>query len=95
MYYELTIKNIFRILKPGGFFIFTCASGNRPEHGTRKSEAWCAPLLNNIDGWCDYYKNLNKEDIERIDNLDKIFQNYYFEFNSSSNDLYFYGIKRG
>src|SRR5574344_883089 len=32
MYYPETIQNIMRILKHGGCFIFTCASGEREEH---------------------------------------------------------------
>ena len=32
-FYSLTLKNIVRILKPGGLFIFSCATTGRPEHG--------------------------------------------------------------
>ena len=43
MFYEDTIKNVIRMLKPGGAFIFTCASTGRPEHGTRRSDGtWAA-----------------------------------------------------
>ena len=36
-YYDKTIKNIYRMLKPGGLFIFSCATTGRPEHGTRRT----------------------------------------------------------
>jgi SAM-dependent methyltransferase len=45
MYYDLTLKNIIRMLKPGGIFLFTCASTGRPEHGTLRTSKENAPLL--------------------------------------------------
>ena len=36
MFYEETIKNVMRMLKPGGLFLFTCGAPGRPEHGTRR-----------------------------------------------------------
>jgi SAM-dependent methyltransferase len=33
-YYKESILNAVRMLKPGGFFIFTCATTGRPVHGT-------------------------------------------------------------
>ena len=64
MYYKDTIKNSMRMLKPGGMFLFTCAANGRPEHGTRRTSVWDAPLLGEVsEEWSDYYKNLEKEDI--------------------------------
>lgn len=94
MNYRLTIKNIFRMLKSGGMFMFTCATANRREHGTRRTSPENAPLLNEIPDWCDYYKNLSEKDIREIDNIDNIFEKYEFFVNYASNDLYFYGIKK-
>ena len=94
MYYNLTIKNAVRLLKPGGMFLFTCASTGRPEHGTRRTSPQDAPLLNDIDNWSDYYKNLTEEDIESVLDLNNIFSEYKFEENRVSCDLYFYGIKK-
>jgi autotransporter strand-loop-strand O-heptosyltransferase len=96
MYYEDTIKNSIRMLKPGGMFLFTCAANGRPEHGTRKTSVWDAPLLVEVsEEWSDYYKNLEKEDIQKISNFNETFVDGYFERGYDPDDLYFYGIKGG
>lgn len=93
MYYDKTIKNIIRMLKPDGLFLFTCATTGRVEHGTQKSETGSAPLLQNYDNWSNYYKNLTQEDIEKILDLKQVFSEFEFQVNTASCDLYFYGIK--
>lgn len=102
MFYAETIKNVIRMLKPGGAFIFTCASTGRPEHGTRKMNQECAPLLIEIsEEWADYYKNLTKEDIISIDTFEDNFPDGIFEYfqypigDILFGDLYFFGIKGG
>ena len=94
MYYKETIFNIIRMLKIGGLFLFTCASDNRPEHGTRITSQCDAPLLEGYGDWFDYYKNLNESDIREFLDVDSLFSEYLFEANSISMDLYFYGIKK-
>lgn len=97
MFYTETIKNVIRMLKPGGAFIFTCASHGRPEHGTRKSDgSFAAPLLIQIsENWSDYYKNLSESDIKSIDGFSESFPDGLFEYNSNPGDLYFFGVKGG
>jgi autotransporter strand-loop-strand O-heptosyltransferase len=97
MFYEETIKNIMRMLKPGGAFIFTCASTGRPEHGTVKSGgSWAAPLLTQIsEEWSNYYKNLTEDDVKKISGFTNEFSDGIFEYNSVDGDLYFFGIKGG
>lgn len=100
MFYEETIKNIMRMLKPGGLFLFTCAAPGRPEHGTRRCGENCAPLLIQIsEEWADYYKNLDENDIRKICGFNETFPDCYFEFKNKDieipADLYFYGIKGG
>jgi autotransporter strand-loop-strand O-heptosyltransferase len=100
MYYEKTIANIIRMLKPGGLFLFTCASTGRPEHGTRRCGEYAAPLLLQIsEQWADYYKNLTSDDIKQIPNFNINFPDGIFELNNIHldipADLYFYGIKGG
>lgn len=93
MHYPLTLKNIVRMLKPGGMFLFTCATTGRAEHGTRRSAPDAAPLLSGE--WSDYYKNLTEQDIRECIDVDDIFAEYYFEVNDGAmKDLYFYGIKK-
>jgi SAM-dependent methyltransferase len=95
MFYGKTIKNAVRMLKPGGMLLFSCATTGRPEHGTRRSAPQAAPLLNTIDEWCDYYKNLTEADIREIIDIDVCFKQYVFNVNSAACDLYFVGIKNG
>lgn len=96
MHYEKTITNVMRMLKPGGMFLFTCASTGRAEHGTRKSDgSWAAPLLMGKDEWADYYKNLVAEDVMIIDGFKSTFPDGVFGYNAESCDLYFTGIKNG
>lgn len=90
MYYPQTLANIVRMLKSGGIFVFTCATTGRQEHGTRKSNAWAAPLLS--EEWSDYYKNLTEQDIRDVLNMD-VFKAYEFKTDLRVCDLYFWGIK--
>ena len=100
MFYKETVTNIMRMLKPGGLFVFTCASIGRPEHGTRRTGGFDAPLLIQIsEEWADYYKNLTEDDFKEITNFNSTFPDSYFEFKNTDieipADLYFYGIKGG
>lgn len=95
MFYEKSIVNIMRMLKPGGLFLFTCASTNRSEHGTRKSDSWTAPFLVNKGEWGDYYKNLVEDDILIIPGFKEAFPTGHFSYNEDKTDIYFCGIKYG
>ena len=44
MFYETSLQNIIRLLKPGGLFVFTCASTDRPEHGTLRTSPTFIPF---------------------------------------------------
>lgn len=94
MFYKETLKNCVDLTKSNGLFTFTCASEGRPEHGTKTNNSVDAPFLKDIDGWCDYYKNLTENDIKEVLDVDSIFSEYYFEYNSTAKDLYFWGIKK-
>lgn len=94
-FYEQTIKNIVRMLKPGGLFIFSCATVGRPEHGTRRTTPLDAPLTHEFGDWGDYYKNLEECDIRAFLNVDEFFSRYEFSSQHESHDLYFWGVKRG
>lgn len=94
-YYKSTILNIIRIIKPGGFFIFSCATTGRPEHGTRRTTPEDAPFTQKYEEWSDYYRNLEESDIRDIVDLDSIFEEYGFQIGKETCDLYFWGIKKG
>lgn len=96
MYYKESFQTIARMLKPGGLFVFTCASTGRPEHGTRRTCNTSYTLrLHEAHQWHDYYKNLTAEDVNEAIPVDDIFQTYAFFYDEKPCDLYFYGIKRG
>lgn len=88
-----TFFNMWRMTKPGGLVIFTCATTDRPEHGTRTSSPDSSPLSIN-HGWGDYYRNLTEEDFTVPLNFNYFFEDFSFDVNNQSHDLYFYGIKK-
>jgi SAM-dependent methyltransferase len=99
MFYEKSLQNLIRLLKPNGLFVFTCASTNRPEHGTLRTSPENAPFLKEYgEEWCNYYKNLTELDIRNVIDIENIFSEFYFQESFSGyigNDLYFWGIKKG
>ena len=94
-YYDATIKNIYHMLKEGGLFVFTCATTGRPEHGTRRTTPEDAPLLQSQPEWSDYYKNLSESDIREVIDIENSFSDFEFSTNQVSQDLYFFGFKKG
>lgn len=95
-YWDKTLENAVRMLKPGGLLMITCATTGRPEHGTKRTNAEDAPLLGMAEEeWGDYYRNIVKEDVELVVNVSGQFRWYEFSGNDSTCDLYFYGIKNG
>ena len=94
-FYESTIKNIVRMLKPGGLFLFSCATTGRPEHGTRRTTPHDAPFTHEFGEWGDYYKNLEADDISKIINLQEYFSEFEFSTQHITHDLDFWGIKQG
>ena len=94
--YAKSFQKIVNMLKPGGLFVFTCASTGRPEHGTRRtSRNDSYGTIGNIEGWTDYYKNLTFQDLADSIPVNEIFSQYASYYNTSPCDLYFWGIKRG
>lgn len=91
--YKESFKKIVEMLKPGGLFVFTCASTGRREHGTRRTSPNDSyGTIGNIEGWQDYYKNLTFEDL--CDSIDiNIFDSFEHSYNPVKYDLYFWGIK--
>lgn len=52
-YWKLTLKQMYKNLRPEGLMIVTCASIQRPEHGTRKATPQDSPST------LDYYGNIS------------------------------------
>jgi hypothetical protein len=84
------------MLKPDGLFCFTCASTNRPEHGTRRtSPNESYGTIGNLEDMSDYYKNLTEIDLNEVLELNELFTVWDTYYNDESKDLYFVGIKKG
>lgn len=90
-HWKETIQNCIDLTKSGGLFIFTCATTGRQEHGTRRTTPQDSPFTHEI--FNDYYMNLTKEDVLNVLNPQD-FEEYEFDKNDKTKDLYFYGIKR-
>lgn len=86
-----TFGNMYRMLKPGGLMLMTCAGPGRPEHGTTRTDIGSSPLTVGI-GW-DYYRNLSESDFREHFDIEKEYSKYFFEYNSIAKDQYFWGIK--
>ncbi len=95
VHYADTLRNCVRMLKPGGLFLFTCATSGRPEHGTRRTTPQDAPLLADFAEWSDYYRNLDENDIRAAIDVGTLFPRHGFAVNQVFHDLYFWGIKQG
>lgn len=94
--YKESFIKIYKMLKPDGLFLFTCASTNRPEHGTRRTTIHDSyGTIGGLDDMSDYYKNLTEFDLNEVLNLNELFSIWDTYYNNVSKDLYFLGIKKG
>lgn len=91
-HWKETIKNCIRLLKPGGLFLFSCATTGRQEHGTSRTTPQDSPFTHKE--FNDYYMNLTEYDIRQIQGFDDSFSEMKFGTNNNTKDLYFYGIKK-
>ena len=92
MYYDLSIKNILRMLMSQGLFLFTCGGPGREEHGTARMEPGTSPFTSQVDGWKNYYHNIDRMDIERTLRPDSTFK--LFGISEELTDMRFWGIKK-
>lgn len=88
-----TLGHVVRLLRPGGLFVMTCASGTRAEHGTRRTSPGDSGS-SVLDGWGDYYRNMNPEDIREVIDLDALFPGHLLQQVRCGLDMQFRGIKR-
>lgn len=95
MFYDKTFKNVIRMLKPGGMFLFTCKTTHSLEHGTLKSDGgFSSPLTAKHPEWANYYKNITEDDVRASIPVDEIFSEYNFSVLHPPHDIRFYGIKK-
>ena len=55
--WHLTLRNVVRVLRPGGTLLLTCATTGRHEHGTARTSPAMSPSTN------DHYRNLTARDV--------------------------------
>lgn len=89
-YWIETFNNMFRLCRPGGLLIMTCAGPGRAEHGTRRTTPHDAPLIQ----W-DYYRNISGHDIIVKIAPDLKSTAYMLTKNVHSHDTYFVAFKAG
>jgi SAM-dependent methyltransferase len=92
-FWDKTIENAIKLLKPRGLFLFSCATTGRPEHGTRRTTPQDSPFTSQIDN--DYYMNLTEKDVRDKIPVDDVFESSEFISRETwPQDLYFWGIKK-
>jgi SAM-dependent methyltransferase len=92
--FSQSIKKIYKMLKPGGLFAFTCATDGRPEHGTKRTtDIDSYGTIANLPEMINYYKNINHVDLNDVINIKDCFANFNIFINQQSCDLYFFGFK--
>lgn len=96
MYWKKTLRKMVALLRPGGFMWFE-APYEWPEHGTKNCSPNDSLTATQSEQWGHYYKNMSKEDIKSVLNLDEIFKEYELFYaphgNSPEISLRFWGIK--
>jgi SAM-dependent methyltransferase len=89
-FWRETFANMLRLCRPGGMVLMTCAAPGRPEHGTRRTTAKDAPLIE----W-DYYANRRAIDFQRSARLHEALTAWMFCTDLSFCDLFFAGFRAG
>jgi SAM-dependent methyltransferase len=92
-YWLETFINMWRMLKPGGLCVVSCATLGRREHGTRRTTPGVS-LTSEVQ-LSEYYRNITEGDFETRLDLKYLYDSHKFYWNVFSKDLYFVGIKRG
>lgn len=92
-FWKKSIANMFRMLRPSGLWLMTCATGKRPEHGTSGACPEASPLTVGRDDFGDYYHNLSIVEILQEFDIDDIFDKWHYETARHNQDLYMWGIK--
>ena len=83
--YAESFVKIHNMLKPGGLLCFTCASTDRPEHGTRRTSPGDSyGTIGNLDDMSDYYKNLTEIDVNEVLQFNKLFSVWDTYYNSET-----------
>lgn len=85
-----SLELMFRVLRPGGLFIMTCANEARPEHGTTRTGSVWGP---NADFYRGVSLYLFSSWMVHIQNEGPKLDVLHIEENHEAQDLYAYAIK--
>lgn len=91
MHYKLTLQKMVKLLKPGGLMFFSAAHSWK-EHGTRRTSP-SQSGTSQLEGWKDYYKNLDMDDVRN--SIDLVNEFEFYELIIEGKDLRFVGVKKG
>jgi SAM-dependent methyltransferase len=92
-HWEKTLKKAYDVLKPGGLFFFSCATGLRGEHGTERTSPTLSPFTTG------YYRNISEADVRAVHwtlfgvPMERLYCRLRFFSPDWVHDLYFRGIK--
>lgn len=92
-YWRETLANMFRMTRPDGLVLVSCATTGRKEHGTSRTNPDASPFTTAAK-W-DYYRNLRARDIADALNLDGWLSDHGAWVNHITKDLYFIGLRQG
>lgn len=82
-----TLRAMAGNLKPAGVLILTCATNDRPKHGTADTDAGSSPATPN------YYRNIMVSDLVKGLDVDRNFSHVVIKSYRDRGDLYFFGVK--
>jgi SAM-dependent methyltransferase len=88
-HWEKSLRNMARMVAPGGMLLITCATTGRLKHGTADAEPSDNPAHAELG---EHYKNLDTRDFAGAMDLNEF--SFRFEENRENHDLYFVGIKK-
>lgn len=92
-YFPKTIANMVRLVRSGGLMFFTCKTTGGGEHGTVATDSFSSPFTSQIDGWKDYYGNVDEVMVREAVDVDACFTEYQFDVNDVF-DITFWGLRR-
>lgn len=89
--YAETIKNMYRMLKPGGLLMFSCSTVAALKDEVKATSNLFSTVVQDLEGSL----GLTEADIRSVLDIDDFFKEYQFSFGCQAHEMYFYGVKNG